>query len=217
LPNFKFDTPKPIQQQLTIELVKPAPEPVAIPDTPEPPEPEPVNPVPIQPRPKQVVQKIQKSPDPAPAPETVPERPTEPSPPPEVMAISPTKTEAKPTVTVPPPPPPEPIKPSGPSEGDIDAARNAYRNKVQIELKKCQRYPKIAEMRGAEGDVKLEISIDRDGNVTHVAIAESSNNPALDKAAESAVACANIKQHMTDILRGHVDKITVTVGFKLAN
>ncbi len=116
----------------------------------------------------------------------------------------------------PPPPPPEPPQASSPSESDIDAARSAYRNQVQRELKRNQRYPKIAETRGIEGDVKLEISIDHAGNVTNVAIAESSGNSALDDAAIAAVKRSNLKQYMQDILRGHVDKITVTVGFKLA-
>jgi protein TonB len=121
----------------------------------------------------------------------------------------------KPTFVAP-TPPPEPVKVTGPSDSDIDAARAAYRNQVQRELKRNQRYPKVAETRGIEGDVRLEISIDDNGNVTNVSIAESSGNSALDDAAIAAVKRSNLKQYMQDILRGYIDTITVTVGFKLA-
>ena len=125
--------------------------------------------------------------------------------------------EVKPVETAT-PAPPQPVeikKPSGPSDADIDAARNAYRNQVSRELRRNQRYPKIAETRGIEGDVKLDIVIDNDGNVTNVQVAETSGNEALDKAAIEAVKRSNLKQFMQDILRGRIDKITVTVGFKL--
>jgi protein TonB len=84
-------------------------------------------------------------------------------------------------------------------------------------LKRNQRYPKIAQQRSIQGDVGLEISIDANGNVTNVTVVESSGNDSLDNAAIDAVKRSNIKQYMKDILRGYVDKITVTVGFKLAS
>ncbi len=215
VPNFEFNTEPAPKQELTIELVQPTP-PEAVPEvTPAPPTP--VEPEPIREIPKPI-KKIEKSVEPKPITEPVAQTNTEPqppAPPPEVIAVAP-KEEAKPTFVAPPPPPPEPPQNTGPSQSDIDAARSAYRNQVQRELKRNQRYPKIAETRGIEGDVKLEISIDDIGNVTNVAVAESSGNSALDDAAIAAVKRSNLKQYMLDILRGHVDKITVTVGFKLA-
>lgn len=219
VPKFKFDPINREKQPITIELVKPKapetePEPVI---TPEPPKP--IKPEPIKQPPKKTVVKPEpiKQPKvemPAPSPiETQPE-PTPPAPPP-VIATTPTP-EAKPEFIAPPPPPPEPPKPTGPSQSEINAAKNAYRNQVQNELKKNQRYPRIAQQRGIQGEVGLEISIDNDGNVTNVKVIESSGNDSLDSAAIAAVNRSNIKQYMQDILRGHVDKITVTVGFKLA-
>lgn len=215
VPSFNFTAEQPPIQELTIELVKPKqPEavPVVAPETPTPAEPEPVKEIP------KPIKKIEKPIERAPIAEPIPETSTEVEPappPPEVIAVAP-KAEVKPTIVAPPPPPPEPVKATGPSEGDIDAARSAYRNQVQRELKRNQRYPKIAETRGIEGDVKLEISIDNDGNVTNVSIAESSGNTSLDDAAILAVKRSNLKQYMQDILRGYIDTITVTVGFKLA-
>ncbi len=215
VPNFNFSIEQPQQQELTIELVQPTPPEAAPEVTPAPPTP--VEPEPIKELPKPI-KKIENPVEPQPIKEPIAQansEPQPPAPPPEVISVAP-KEEVKPTFVAPPPPPPEPPQATGPSESDIDAARSAYRNQVQRELKRNQRYPKIAETRGIEGDVKLEISIDHAGNVTNVAIAESSGNSSLDDAAIAAVKRSNLKQYMQDILRGHVDKITVTVGFKLA-
>jgi periplasmic protein TonB len=214
VPSFDFSNEQPPVQELTIELVQPeqpVAEPVAAPETPTPVEPEPIKEIP------KPIKKIEKPVERAPVSEPIAEASPEPepaTPPPEVIAVAP-KAEVKPTFVAP-PPPPEPVKATGPSDSDIDAARSAYRNQVQRELKRNQRYPKIAETRGIQGDVKLEISIDNDGNVTNVSIAESSGNSSLDDAAILAVKRSNLKQYMQDILRGYIDTITVTVGFKLA-
>lgn len=214
VPNVDFTSEPKLQQELTIELVQPK-IPEALPELPPAP-PTPVEPEPVKELPKPI-KKIEKPIEPQPIREPVTPTTAEPqpAPPPEVIAVAP-REEVKPTFVAPPPPPPEPPRASGPSESDIDAARSAYRNQVQRELKRNQRYPKVAEARGIQGDVKLEISIDHAGNVTDVAVAESSGNSALDDAAIAAVKRSDLKQYMNDILRGHVDKITVTVGFKLA-
>ncbi|HAJ70453.1 MAG TPA: hypothetical protein DCO68_00075 [Methylophilaceae bacterium] len=218
IPNFKFDPIKTLHQELKIEIVnpkQPEPAPAVIPELPKPvtSQPEPV-------KPKPVPQKIK--PDPIVKPEKViapePITPTSESapPPPEVIAVSP-KVESKPAFVAPPPPPPEPPKVTGPSEGDINAARNAYRNQVQNELKRNQRYPKLAQQRGIQGNVSLDIGLDHNGNVTNVTVAESSGNESLDKAAIEAVKRSELKQFMPDILRGHIDTITVTLNFKLVS
>lgn len=215
LPNFNFTSEPKEQQELTVELVQPK-MPEAPPEIPPAP-PTPIEPEPVKALPKPI-KKIQKPIEPQPISEPIAQtiaEPQPPAPPPEVISVAP-KEEVKPTFVAPPPTPPAPPKASGPSDGDIDAARAAYRNQVQRELKRNQRYPRVAEARGIQGEVKLEISIDVAGNVTDVTVAESSGNNALDDAAIAAVKRSDIKQYMIDILRGRVDKITVTVGFKLA-
>ncbi|HEY0563231.1 MAG TPA: energy transducer TonB [Methylophilus sp.] len=204
------DQPKP----LTIELVQPkaveAP-PVALPEPPKPQPPEPTpEPTPLKKVPDKIAPKQPKA-EPLAQPQ---EDPTPALPTPEVVAVAPTP-EVKPAIVVP-PPPPEPPPVSRPSEGDISAARDAFRSAVQSELKRNQRYPRIAEQRGIEGDVDLEIRLDDTGNVTGVTVVKSSGSSALDDAAIAAVKRSNIKQYMRDILRGLIDKITLTVGFKLA-
>lgn len=191
---------------IEVELMQAAPTSQTEP-TPPAPEPEPkVEHKPSElPKPKKTV-----------APQTVepPKQISEPTPTP-VIAVAPTKSEIKPEVVVPPPPPPEPPKPTGPSEGDIEAARNAFRSAAHRELKRGQRYPKMAIERGLEGEVKLEISLDKEGNVTNVSVVDSSGSSALDEAAINAAKRANLKQHIQDILKGKIDSVTVTVSFKL--
>lgn len=213
-----FDIVKPPQEVLKIELA-PKPETPKI----EPPLPKPATPIPEQkPQPlkplpaktEPVPQLIKPQPEAvAPPPTTSPAIEPHPQP---VITAKPVISESKPEFVAP-PPPPEPPKATGPSESDIDNARNAFRSAAHRELKKNQRYPRIAADRGVEGEVKLNIHLDDNGNVTSVDVAESSGNQPLDDAAVSAAKKSNLKSYFHEILRGRVDSITVTVSFKLTN
>lgn len=226
LPKPDYDLPPPKKQEIRIELVKeqppapvqPAAEPQPAPPKPQPEPPKP-QPTPVKQEPKPVIHEpIPQKPSPEPVADTP--RPVVESPTPPVIAAKPTVSEAKPEVVVPSPappaPPPEPVK-AGPSEGDIEAARNAFRNAAHRELKKNQRYPRIAQDRGIEGDVKLSINMDDHGNITGIEIVESSGNKAIDDAAISAAQKSQLKQHFTEILRGKINNIIVTVSFKLSS
>ncbi|SDK55169.1 outer membrane transport energization protein TonB [Methylophilus rhizosphaerae] len=211
------------KQEIHIELVKqeaPAAKPEPAPDKPQAVEPPPR---PVAPKPV-----VTKPAEPKPTPQKVapmPETPREPTPPaPEVtsqpvITASPAPNASKSELVVPPPPapPPEPPKVTGPSEGDIDAARNAFRSAAHRELKKHQRYPRIAQDRGIEGEVKLSINLDDQGNITGIEIMESSGNRALDDAATTAAQKSQLKPYFHEILRGKINNIVVTVSFKLAS
>lgn len=228
LPKPDYDLPPPNKQEIRIELVKPEP-PAVTPAPPAPAEPEVVKPTPpkLQPQPpklepKPVEQKPVTPQKPSPMPEQAVEtpRPVVESPAPAVIAAKPSVSETKSEVVVPPPAPPvppEPVKASGPSEGDIDAARNAFRSAAHRELKKNQRYPRIAQDRGIEGDVKLSISIDDHGNITNIEVVEPSGNKAIDDAALAAAQKSQLKPHFHEILRGRINNIIVTVSFKLSS
>ena len=226
MPRPTYETHPPQQQEIRIELVKqevpPAvAEPEPAPVKPPPPTPPAVktSPKPVTPKPVEAKPAPQKVP---PVTDTLPE-PVPPAPeitPPPVIAAKPDASNSKPEVTVPPPvpqPPPEPPKATGPSEGEIDAARNAFRNAAHKELRKNQRYPRIAQDRGIEGEVRLKISIDDQGNITDVEIMESSGNRALDDAATTAAQKSQLKPYFNEILRGKISNIVVTVSFKLAS
>lgn len=230
IPKPTHEKPAVQKQEIQIELVKetpsatiPAPEPEPTPPTPAPAKPQPVKPPPKQVEPKPAEQKAslpQKT-------SLLPEPPAEPAraiseaPAPSVITAKSTVSESKAEVVVPAPAapatPPDPPKATGPSEGDIEAARNAFRNAAHRELKKNQRYPRIAQDRGIEGDVKLSINIDEHGNITGVEIVESSSNKAIDDAALATALKSQLKQHFSDILRGKISNIVVTVSYRLSS
>ena len=154
MPNFKFDAIKKIPDQLTVEIMQPKPpEPVVIPEPPAPIEQ--AKPEPIKPLPKKIPK-----PEPSPIKELSPEpvQTESPPPPPAVIAVAP-KVDAPPVITVP-PPPPEPPKKLEPSEDDINAALGQYGGTLGRAIAKHKQYPKIAQMRGWQGDCMLDLKID---------------------------------------------------------
>ena len=169
------------------------------------PEPTPIQPK-IPPSPEPMVKSKQTTTE-APPPQTSPEVTAPP-----VIAVAP-KAEAAPVVTAPPPPPPEPVK-AGPSQADIDAAKNQYGSALARELAKHKQYPKIAQMRGWEGEVVLELQLDGNGNVISSKVHDSSTFDALDKQALEMVKKANFPPP-PEALRGRSFNILVPVSFKL--
>ncbi|MFC1826200.1 energy transducer TonB [Thermodesulfobacteriota bacterium] len=63
----------------------------------------------------------------------------------------------------------------------IQKARPFYRKHP------APKYPRIARIRGYQGNVVLEVLVDRNGNVADLSVLNSSGYPILDKAAEAAV------------------------------
>lgn len=223
-----YEVKHPPKEEIRIELVKqlapdpvhpeaPKPEP-AKPEVQPPPKPTPDKPLPSRAEPKPVAPQ-KPSPSQEPPAEQRLQPPAESTQAPSVIAVKPTASESKPEMVTAPAPapiaPPEPVKASGPSEGDIEAARNAFRNAAHRELKKNQRYPRIAQDRGIEGDVKLSINLDDHGTITGIEVIESSGNKAIDDAAIAAAQKSQLKPHFNEILRGRINNIIVTVSFKL--
>lgn len=211
VPNFKFDAIKKIPDQLTVEIMQPKqPEPVVLPEPPKPieqPKPEPIQKE-VKPLPKKEFK-----PEPKPI-ETSPEPVQhEPPPPPTVITAAP-KVDAPPVITVP-PPPPEPPKKIEPSEDDINAARGQYSGTLGRAIAKHKQYPKIAQMRGWQGDCILDLKIDSSGNVLSVSVKESSGFEALDKQAIEMAHKAAPFPTPPEVLRGRNFNITVPVSFKL--
>lgn len=232
MPKPDYDLPPPKKQEIRIELVKEQPPepalpkpvvPVAQPEpTPTPPKPEPVKPQPAKHEAKPVEQKpvTPQKPSTTPEPPAETAHPVVETPAPAVITAKPSVSEAKPEMVVPPPappaPPPEPAKATGPSEGDIDAARNAFKEAAQREIQKNLRYPRIALERGIEGVTNLHITFDDHGNVTSIEVVESSGNKAIDEAAIATIKKSQLKSLFNDILRGRLKSTNVPVSFKLA-
>lgn len=219
VPPIKFDQPPP-PATLVVELAQPKPAAPAPAPTPEPtPEPEPT---PTPPPPKPVVKQkpLPVKPTEAPArtqalpqPQESPPPQTESSAPPVITAAP--KAEVAPTVTAPPPPPPEPPKPAGPSQQDIDAARNQYGNMLAREIAKYKQYPRIAQMRNWQGEAMLELQLDANGNLVSSRIHQSSGFEVLDKQALEMVKKASPFPRPPEALRGRSFTIQVPVSFRL--
>jgi protein TonB len=211
MPNFEVETPQAPPEVLNIQIEAPkTPEPVTSPAI----EPEPV---PEPPKPKvrpKIEPKVIPTPKPAPIetyePQTVsPEPVDEPSPP--VMSIPPTK-ESTPVFTAPPPPPPEPI---GPNQVDLDAARRGYADRLARAIAQHKQYPRIAQMRGWQGETIIDLKLDGNGAVLATSIARSSGFEVLDKQALEMVKKAAPFPAPPEILKSSVFNIQVPVSFKL--
>lgn len=211
IPNIKFDDVKK-PDILIVELVKnPEPPPVVLPE-PAQPQPEPVKPkVEPKPEPKPIVK-------PLPMPTVVKNEPTPYQPPPtvttpqtEVIAVAP-KPEA--------PPSPAPVvasvpPPAGPSQADVDDARGRYSNTLWGAIGKHKQYPKIAQMRGWQGEAVVELQLDGSGKLKSKKIIQSSGYDALDKQALDMVEKAAPFPAPPEALRGSSFSITVPIPFKL--
>lgn len=218
LPNIKWE-PLKKPDVLQVEILPPPPpkppepkpevlpEPKSEPTPPPPPQPKP------RPKPKMVEPKPQPKPAPSPEPVTEPPPPS-PEPAPPAVITAPPKAEI-PTFTAPPPPPPEPPKPVGPTQADLDAARNQYRGLLEREIVKHKQYPRVAQMRGWQGEAIVELQIDENGKLASVKIQTSSGHDVLDKAALEMVRKTVAAAAPPKILLGASSTYIIPVAFRL--
>ena len=211
IPNFKFDALKKIPDVLKVEIVQPKkPEPVKlIEPAPELPKPEPIKPKPelAKPLPK-IIPKI----EPIPAKENKPEvTQTEPPPKPTVIAVAP-KPDTTPVIVV---PAPEPPKEKPLNDEAYNSAKSSYKSSVQKEIQRNLRYPKMAEKRRITGVAKVEIHLDREGNVTSVTVSNSSGNDSLDAEAIAVIKRSDLKQYMNDTLADRINPLIIPISFTL--
>lgn len=217
IPRLKIDEVKQ-PETLTVELATPqATAPASEEAPPEPeqlPPPEPPKPVL---RNEPVTKPVKK-----PSLEKVPPAPTEPVETSQPVMTAP-KTEAPAIVNTPAAPavPTEPAapapKPAGPTQRDLDNARNLYGNMLTSAISKYKEYPRVAQIRGWEGQVDLEIEIDSNGNVLATRILQSSGREILDKQALEMVKKASPLPPPPDALRGRTFTVFVPIPFRLEN
>jgi periplasmic protein TonB len=211
IPNIRIHVEDSIPEVLTIQIEAPK--------TPEPSVSTVVEPEPIPEPPKPNVQpkiepKIIPTSKPAPIetyePQNVsPESQEDYSPP--VMSVAPTIEAQPPTFTAPPPPPP----PVGPSQADIEAARKGYADRLARAIAQHKQYPRVAQMRGWQGEVIVDLKLDRNGGVLVTKIDRSSGFEVLDKQALEMVKKAAPFPAPPEILKSDVFNIQVPVSFKL--
>jgi periplasmic protein TonB len=202
LPKFDQEPLEP-PKVLTVEISQP--QPVQEPQ----PKPEPVKPK-IEPKP---IPKITPIPQPVVEKKVSPVTVQEEPPPPPVATPAP-KAEPKPTVVAQ-PTPPEPPKPVAVNQEEIDNSRNQYGSLLSREIAKYKQYPKIAQMRGWQGDVAVDIQIDGNGNVLSTKIHTSSGFESLDKQALEMVKKASPFPMPPAALRAKPFNVLVPVSFRL--
>ncbi|MDP2247747.1 MAG: energy transducer TonB, partial [Nitrosomonadales bacterium] len=212
LPNFQAETPETLPEVLNIQIEAPKiPEQVISPAIEPQPVPEPSKPK-VQPK---IEPKVLPTPKPAPIepyePQTVSPEPVDEPVAPPVMSV-PQTTEAPPTFTAPPPPPPEPV---GPSQVDLDAARRGYADRLARAIAQHKQYPRIAQMRGWQGEALVDLKLDGNGAVLATRIERSSGFEVLDKQALEMVKKAAPFPAPPEILKSSVFNIQVPVSFKL--
>ena len=215
IPNIQLDAVKK-PDILEIELVKKTePPPVVLPE-------------PVKPQPEAVKPKIEPKPELKPpvkpliTPTVIKNEPTPHQPPPtnivpqtEVIAVTP-KQDAAPATT--PPAPvvaPAPPPPTGPSQAELDDAKGRYGNTLWGAIGKHKQYPKIAQMRGWQGDAIVELQLDGNGKLKSKKIIQSSGYDALDKQALEMVEKAAPFPTPPEALRGNSFSIKVPIPFKL--
>jgi protein TonB len=206
IPKFEVEPIK-LPEVLTITLMSPAEPPSEVPTKPTPPTPEPVKP---KPTPKPIIKPINRPQAITDAPP--PERPAA-STQTEVIALSP-KAEAAPS-PIPTLAPPEPPKPAAPSQTDMTAALNSYNSMLWGRIAKYKLYPKIAQMRGWQGEVIVELLLDGNGKLKSKKIISGSGYDVLDKQALDMIDKAAPFPAPPEALRSSSFSITVPIPFKL--
>lgn len=93
--------------------------------------------------------------------------------------------------------------------------RSNYGSVLSREFAKHKQYPRIAQLRGWQGTVRLELKIDASGTVTSSTVAESSGFEILDKQALEMVRKASPLPQPPEALRGQEFTLIVPVSFKL--
>lgn len=215
IPNIQFEAvKKPVV--LTIELAKkPELAPVLITE-PAKAEPEPIKPkLEPKPEPKPITK-------PLPTPSVVKNEPTPSAsvPPatsqqPEVIAATP-KVDAAPSFMPPAPvAAPEPPKTQAPSQDEVNDANARYGSTLWGAISKHKQYPRIAQMRGWEGETVVELLLDGNGKLKSKKIIQSSGYDSLDKQALEMVEKAAPFPAPPEVLRGSNFSIKVPIPFKL--
>ena len=207
VPNFKLDAIKKLPDILSVELQKiTPPAPVVIPEPPKPAPAKEIN------EPKPVAKPITKKVEaPSPIKQEVTPQPVDAQP--KVIAVAP-NVDTTPHEIVPAPPIEKP-KPPEPIQADVDSALGEYGGQLGRAIAKHKSYPKIAQMRGWEGEVMLDLKVDGSGNVLAAKVRDSSGHDALDNQALEMVKKASPFPAPPEALRNRTFNISVPVSFKL--
>ena len=195
---------------------KPEPIPQPIKKVPEPPKPKPVEEKKVEPQ-KLEPQKVE--PKEAPKPIEKKLEPTHPPPPATPNEKKDTSAKEKPT-----PPPQDIIKPADltqevitgtTSPEKIKSAKSDYSNLLANAISKYKQYPKLAQVRGWQGIVIVEIEMSPTGAVLSMIIKKSSGYEVLDAEAMQMIQRAMPLPQPPESLKSKNFTVLVPVSFQL--
>lgn len=111
---------------------------------------------------------------------------------------------------------PEPAAPRAqPSAGPSPAQLEAYGDTLGKLFSREQQYPRLAAMRGWEGEVVLRISIARKGKLVAVRVLRSSGHEVLDRNAEALASALSPYPAPPDDISASELEITVPIRYRL--
>ncbi len=95
-------------------------------------------------------------------------------------------------------------------------AQQAYVAKVIKRIYQSVRYPDSAIRRNQQGSVRVNLELERSGDIRHLAIAESSSHRALDWEAKRAIKTAAPYPAFTEAMADDILTIPIPISFRLA-
>jgi protein TonB len=109
------------------------------------------------------------------------------APPPANRAPAATPNPEPPTDTAAQPAAPPAAEPRRTAPNRVGASPEAVLTLIRTDFARHFTYPRLARLRGWEGDVLLGFTVDGSGHITDIRIARSSGHPTLDAAARGAL------------------------------
>ena len=153
-----------------------------------------------------------------PSPIVEPTQPTAEVAPPQPAVITtqaPSPIVAPPAPVIAPTPPTPAVVTPKVNQEDLKATKNGYGNTLWSLISKHKKYPRIAQTRGWQGEVILELLLDGNGKLLEKNIIQSSGYDSLDQQALEMVTKAAPFPTPPDALRGNNFTIKVPIPFKL--
>lgn len=107
-----------------------------------------------------------------------------------------------------------PVSPAAQAAPSVDALA-AYRQRLTQLLAGQREYPRVAAMRGWEGEVRLRLRVARKGNLLGVVLDRSSGFDVLDQHALAMLAGLGGLPPVPDALEGNEIQVVVPINYKL--
>jgi protein TonB len=96
-------------------------------------------------------------------------------------------------------------------------ALTGYRLALALQARRLQRYPASARSEGVTGQVDVRLVVGADGRPKEAAIARSSRQEVLDRAALAIIDASAARVIVPDALRGHAFSVVVPMVFSLTD